>query len=78
MEQSKELIDKLKEIVRNDLGFMDQVELFKYLGNDILEVHTKQAYNRRNKKSVMGYRFAKGEWVRFPDIDLVTDCKKNK
>lgn len=76
MTNSKEMLNRIKEYIHNnELQFTEQVELFQYIGNDILQVKTKQAYNRYNKKSHMGHCFAKGEWIRFPDVDLVTDCE---
>lgn len=75
MANSKEILNRIKECIhKNELEFTDQVELFKYLGIDILQVKTKQAYGRLHNKSNMAYKFAKGEWIHFPDIDLVTDC----
>jgi len=76
MINSSNILDVIKENIHNNkLEFHDQVKLFKYLGNDVLQVKTKQAYGRLNNKSNMAYKFAKGEWIRFPDVDLVTDCE---
>ena len=75
MVNSKDILNRIKEcIYNNELDFSDQVELFKHIGNDILQVKTKQGYGRVKGKSSMAYKFAKGEWIKVGGIDFVTDC----
>lgn len=75
MEISKQILNRIKECIhKNELEFNDQVELFKYLGNDILQVQTKQGYGKKNNKSSMAYKFAKGKRADVAGVWLITDC----
>ena len=77
MATSKQILNRIKETIHNnELEFEEQVELFKYLGNDILQVKTKQEYCRIYNKSRMGYKWAKGIWIKIKGIphEIVTDC----
>ena len=78
MATSKQILNRIKETIHNnELEFKEQVELFKYLGNDILQVKTKQEYCRIYNKSRMAYKWAKGTWIKIKGIphEIVTDCK---
>ncbi len=75
MTDSEKILNRIKECIhKNELEFNEQVELFKYLGNDILQVRTKQGYGRVNNKSSMAYKFAKGKRADVAGVWLITDC----
>ena len=75
MADSKKILNRIKECIHNkELEFDEQVELFKYLGDDILQVRTKQGYGKSKNKSSMAYKFAKGKRADIAGVWLITDC----
>jgi hypothetical protein len=77
MTDSKKILNRIKVCIHNnELELPEQIELFKFLGKDILQVKTAQKLNKAHGMHVMFHRTKgyTGEVIEFTGIELFTDC----